>query len=181
MDAPGALRREGADPSTRSAASLSCGGHALECGAAFDALKGFARGMRVFSNATVSAQRAALALGIDPHLPPVDALREWRNRRGSLTMHKPKLVSQGPVLENSTREVDLHRFPAPTWHRDDGGPYIGSGSIVVMRDPDSGWVNASIYRVQVHGKDRVTVQFDHQGPGAIIAATGSGEPCPVAR
>ena len=74
-------------------------------------------------------------------------------------MHKPKLVKAGPLLENSTREVDLGRFPAPTWHRDDGGPYIGSGSIVVMRDPDTGWINASIYRVQVHGKDRVTVRY----------------------
>jgi len=52
-----------------------------------------------------------------------------------------------------------------------------------MRDPDSGWVNASIYRVQVHARDRVTVQFDHQGRhGAIIARRywERGEPCPVA-
>jgi 3-polyprenyl-4-hydroxybenzoate decarboxylase len=34
--------------------------------------------------------------------------------------------------------------------RGDGGPF-GSGSIVIMRDPDGGWINASIYRVQVHG------------------------------
>jgi 4-hydroxy-3-polyprenylbenzoate decarboxylase len=39
-----------------------------------------------------------------------------------------------------------------------------------MRDPGTGWVNASIYRVQVHGPDRVTIQFDHAGRhGAIIA------------
>src|SRR5216684_1805669 len=47
---------------------------------------------------------------------------------------------------------------APTLHRHDGGPFIGSGSIVIMRDPDTrnpdgGWINASIYRVQVHGKN----------------------------
>ena len=30
------------------------------------------------------------------------------------------------------------------------GPFIGSGSLVIMRDPDGGWINASIYRVQVH-------------------------------
>ena len=33
-----------------------------------------------------------------------------------------------------------------------------------MRDPDSGWINASIYRVQVHGTNKVTIQFDHPGP-----------------
>ena len=185
VDRLGALRRiEGADPLYEVGGITEVAAGTPECPALlFDSLKGFKRGLRVFSNATVSAQRAALALGIDPHLPPVDALREWRNRRGNLTMHKPTFLGKGPVPENSTREVDLHRFPAPTWHRDDGGPYIGSGSIVVMRDPDSGWVNASIYRVQVHGKDRVTVQFDHQGRhGAIIAKRywDRGEPCPVA-
>src|SRR5262249_61229622 len=61
--------------------------------------------------------------------------------------------------------------------------YIGAGSIVVMRDPDGGWINASIYRVQVHGKNRVTIQFDHQGRhGAIIAKKywDRGKACPVA-
>ena len=98
-------------------------------------------------------------------------------------MHKPVTVKDGPLLENSAQKVDLSRFPAPVWHRDDGGAYIGSGSIVVMRDPDSGWINASIYRVQVHDKTRVTVQFDHAGRhGAIIAKRywDAGKPCPVA-
>ena len=27
------------------------------------------------------------------------------------------------------------------------------GSLVIMRDPDGGWINASIYRIQVHGPD----------------------------
>jgi 3-octaprenyl-4-hydroxybenzoate carboxy-lyase/4-hydroxyphenylacetate 3-hydroxylase C terminal/4-hydroxyphenylacetate 3-hydroxylase N terminal len=79
--------------------------------------------------------------------------------------------------------ADLGKFPVPVWHQKDGGPYIGSGSIVVMRDPDSSWINASIYRVQVHGKNRVTVQFDHPGRhGAIIAKKywDRGQPCPVA-
>jgi 4-hydroxy-3-polyprenylbenzoate decarboxylase len=187
VEALGALRRiEGADPLHEVGGITEVAAGAPECPAlVFDALKGFARGLRIFTNATVSAQRAALALGIDPHLPPIEALKEWRNRRGSLSMHKPVPVKDGPVLQNSVArdKVDLGKFPAPVWHKDDGGPYIGSGSIVVMRDPDTGWVNASIYRVQVHGKDRVTVQFDHQGRhGAIIAKRcwDRGEACPVA-
>jgi UbiD family decarboxylase len=52
-----------------------------------------------------------------------------------------------------------------------------------MRDPDSGWINASIYRIQVHGPNKVTVQFDHGGRhGAIIAKKhwDRGENCPLA-
>lgn len=185
VEALGALRRvEGADPLYEIGGITEVAAGTPECPAVlFDSIKGFAKGFRVFANATVSAQRAALALGIDPHLPPIDALKEWRARRSELKMHKPRIVKEGPVFENSTKSVDLGRFPAPVWHRDDGGPYIGSGSIVVMRDPESGWVNASIYRVQVHDKQRVTVQFDHQGRhGAIIAKRywDAGKPCPVA-
>lgn len=181
----GALRRvEDADPVYEIGGITEVAAGTPECPALlFDSIKGFPRGFRVFTNATVSAQRAALALGIDPHLPPIDALRQWRTRRGELEMHRPRIVKDGPLFENSTKSVDLSRFPAPVWHRDDGGPYIGSGSIVVMRDPESGWVNASIYRVQVHDGQRVTVQFDHPGRhGAIIARRywDAGLPCPVA-
>ena len=52
-----------------------------------------------------------------------------------------------------------------------------------MRDPDGGWINASIYRVQVHGRNKVTIQFDHPGRhGAIIAKKywDQGKSCPVA-
>lgn len=181
----GALRRfEGVDPEFELGGITEVGAGLPHCPALlFDAIKGFGRGFRVFTNATVSPQRAALALGIDPRLRPIEALKEWRTRRGALKLHAPVTVGSGPLLQNSTSEVDVGRFPAPVWHKGDGGAYIGSGSIVVMRDPDSGWVNASIYRVQVHGRDRVTVQFDHQGRhGAIIARKwwARGEPCPIA-
>ena len=106
-------------------------------------------------------------------------------KRKKLTARAPVMVKHGAFLENTDEDdaVDLGKFPVPVWHQKDGGPYIGSGSIVVMRDPDSSWINASIYRVQVHGKNRVTVQFDHPGRhGAIIAKKywDRGQPCPVA-
>ncbi|MBI2319643.1 MAG: UbiD family decarboxylase, partial [Betaproteobacteria bacterium] len=151
----------------------------------FDNIKGLPRGYRVFTNPLMTPQRASLALGIDPALKPIDALRAWMKKRQGMKMHEPVLVGDGPFLENSFADakVDLAKVPAPTWHRGDGGPYIGSGSIVVTRDPDTGWINASIYRVQVHGRSRVSVQFDHMGRhGAIIAKKywDAGKSCPVA-
>ena len=187
VDALGALRRiDGADPAVEIGGITEVAAGLADCPAVlFDAIKGYPRGFRVFTNATVSPQRAALALGIDPDLRPLDALREWKARRGTLALHKPMTVEHAAFLENSRAgdAVDLGRFPAPLWHRRDGGPFIGSGSIVVMRDPDTGWINASIYRVQLQGKNRVTVQFDHAGRhGAIIARKywAQGKPCPVA-
>jgi len=187
VDQIGALRRiDGADPACEIGGVTEVAAGLPECPALlFDRIKGHPPGFRVFTNATVSPQRAALALGIDPALRPLDALKEWKSRRASLTLHKPVVAKHAAFLENSRSgaDVDLGLFPVPLWHGQDGGPFIGSGSIVVMKDPDSGWINASIYRVQVHGRDRVTIQFDHPGRhGAIIARKywDAGKPCPVA-
>jgi UbiD family decarboxylase len=187
VDKLGALRRiAGADPRfeiggiTEVAAGLPESPALL-----FDDIKGHRRGFRIFTNATTNVQRAALALGLDPTLRPLDALKAWMEKRNLLQPLPPVAVNKAAFLENSTvaADVDVTRFPAPTWHRHDGGPFIGSGSLVIMRDPDDGWVNASIYRVQVHGPNKVTVQFDHGGRhGAIIAKKywDRGQTCSIA-
>src|SRR5262245_60353479 len=174
VDELGALRRvNGADPRFELGGITEVAAGTPECPALlFDRIKGFAPGFRVFTNATTTPQRAALALGIDPSLKPLDALKVWMGKRLALKPLKPVEVTSAPFLENSVRgrAVDLRRLPAPYWHKKDGGPFIGSGSIVVMRDPDGGWINASIYRVQVQNRYQVTIQFDHRGRhGAIVA------------
>ena len=125
VEALGALRRiEGADPVCEIGGITEIAAGLPECPALlFDAIKGHARGFRVFTNATVSPQRAALALGIDPALRPIDALKEWKSRRAALTMHKPVTAERALFLENSRSgaDVDLALFPAPLWHHDDGG------------------------------------------------------------
>jgi UbiD family decarboxylase len=185
VDALNALRRiEGADPRFEIGGITEVAAGRPDCPALlFDAIKGFPRGFRVFTNAATSPQRAALALGIDPALRPLDALKAWMEKRKTLAPRPPVVVADAAFLRNMSKAVDVTKFPAPIWHRHDGGPYVGSGSIVIMRDPDGGWINASIYRIQVHGPRTVTVQFDHAGRhGAIIARKywDRGEPCPLA-
>ncbi|MFL6796536.1 MAG: UbiD family decarboxylase [Xanthobacteraceae bacterium] len=183
----GALRRiEGADPHHEIGGITEVAAGSAEAPALlFDGIKGFPRGFRIFTNAVTTPQRAALALGLDPKLRPLQALAAWMDKRKTLTPHAFTMVKDAACLQNrlSGEEVDLARFPAPTWHRHDGGAFIGSGSIVVMRDPDNSWINASIYRIQVQDRRRVTVQFDHAGRhGAVIARKywERGERCPVA-
>src|ERR1041385_8195512 len=76
VEALGALRRiEGADPVCEIGGITEVAAGLPECPALlFDSIKGHARGFRVFTNATVSPQRAALALGIDPSLKPLDEI-----------------------------------------------------------------------------------------------------------
>ncbi len=183
----GALRRiDGADPRFEIGGITEVAAGSSDCPALlFDDIKGHRSGFRIFTNATTNVQRAALALGLAPTLRPLDALKAWMDKRTALRPLAPSSVSDAAFLENTLvgSAADITQFPAPVWHRHDGGPFIGSGSIVVMRDPDTGWINASIYRVQVHGPNKVTVQFDHAGRhGAIIAKKywDRGQSCPVA-
>src|SRR6202161_1035426 len=155
VDKLGALRRiEGADTRFEIGGITEVAAGLPDCPALlFDGIKGFPRGSRIFTNATTNVQRASLALGLDPALRPLDALKAWMEKRKNLTPQPPVTVQTAAVLDNTMAWRDVHtaRFPAPIWHRHDGGPFIGSGSLVIMRDPDSGWVNGSIYRVQVAG------------------------------
>jgi UbiD family decarboxylase len=187
VDRLGALRCiKGADPRYEIGGITEVAAGLPDCPALlFDDIKGHARGFRVFTNAVNNVQRAALALGLAPALRPLDALKAWMEKRKTLRPLPPLAVKHAAFLDNTLAgsSLDIRRFPAPIWHRQDGGPFIGSGSIVVMRDPDEGWINASIYRVQVHGADKVTVQFDHGGRhGAMIARKywERGQSCPLA-
>ena len=106
VDKLGALRRiEGADPRfeiggiTEVAAGRPDGPALL-----FDAIKGLPRGVRVFTNAATTPQRAALALGIDPTLRPLDTLKAWMEKRKTLRPHQPVVVKAAAFLKNASKE-----------------------------------------------------------------------------
>src|SRR5262245_61350993 len=151
----------------------------------FDSISGYPRGFRVLTNATFNIRMAALALGLDPNLSPLDALKAWKAKSGSMNPIPPIIVKSAVFLENTMRgsEVDLDRFPVPHWREQDGGPYLGTAALVITRDPDKEWTNTAIYRVQKHAKNRLTVQFDHRGRHGLMIAQKyweSGRPCPIA-
>src|SRR6476659_10993914 len=91
VDKLGALRRiEGADPRFEIGGITEVAAGQPDCPALlFDHIKGFAPGFRVFTNATTNPQRAALALGLDPKLRPLDALKAWMSKRQNLRMIAP--------------------------------------------------------------------------------------------
>src|SRR5258708_11322433 len=174
VDKLGALRRiEGADPRFEiGAVTEVAAGRSDAPALLFDAIKGFPRGLRIFTNATTSPQRAALALGIDPKLRPLDALKAWMEKRKTLQPRAPVVVKDAAFLQHSIKgkDLDLAKFPAPVWHRHDGGPFIGSGSIVVIRASPGGWINAPIYRALVHCPRNGSTHIDHAGPHGAFHA-----------
>src|ERR1700674_46749 len=91
VDELGALRHiNGADQRFEIGGITEVAAGSSECPALlFDRIKGVPAGFRVFTNATTTPQRAALALGIDPSLKPLDALKTWMEKRKTLRSQKP--------------------------------------------------------------------------------------------
>lgn len=69
----------------------------------------------------------------------------------------PKLVSGAAACHEvvlTGDQVDITKFPIPTYSPKDGGPYITAG-ITVCRDPETGVDDLGHYRFQILGKDRM--------------------------
>ena len=88
-----------------------------------------------------------------------------------------------PIFDNIDRddEVDLYKFPVPFFHEEDGGRYIGTGDLVIMKDTESDWVNHGTYRVQIHDKNTVGLWMSPGKHGTLIKEKyfAEGKDCPV--
>ena len=149
----------------------------------FEDIPDYPSGMRVLSGATNSMKRLAITLGFPVPSHPLDVVRAYRDRMQTHRPIPPNVVKKGSVLENVLRDdaVNVLKFPVPFLHEQDGGRYIGTDDLVIMRDPDDGWVNCGTYRVMVHDAKRVGVWMSPGKHGRQIREKyfKQGKPCPV--
>jgi len=150
----------------------------------FDNIPGYPADFKILTGVTNTPRRLALTLGLPVSKNPLDVVGAYRDRMKRHQLIDNKTVQTGPVLENVDRDddVDVLKFPAPFLHEGDGGRYIGTCCMVIMRDPDSDWVNVGTYRVQVHDRNTVGVRITPGKHGRQIRDKyfARGLPCPVA-
>jgi UbiD family decarboxylase len=150
----------------------------------FDNIKGYPKGYRILCNAVETLPRALLALGLPTNLDTDAAIAQYEAKLAGYAPVPETEVPSGPILENSYfgDDVDLLKFPSPRWHEADGGRYIGTGSMVIMRDPDTGEVNLGTYRVMVHDKNTagLFIVLAHTGAQIERKYWARGQSCPVA-
>ncbi len=150
----------------------------------FDKIKGLDPSFRLLANVFTSMPRINLSLDLPIDYSRREVVREWRDRLKTFEPQPAQLVEDGPVLENRQTggDIDVTRFPAPVWHAQDGGAYLGTGNIVVMKDPDTGWINAGTYRVQVHDANTLGIMISPGKHGRMIREKywARGQACPVA-
>ena len=149
----------------------------------FENIPGYSADFRVLSGMTNSPLRLALTLGLPRPKHPLDVVRAYRDRMKQFQLIPNVVVNTGPVLENVDRDaaVDLFKFPVPFLHELDGGRYIGTADLVIMRDPDTGWVNIGTYRAQVHDRNTLGLWMSPGKHGRLIREKylKQGKNCPV--
>jgi UbiD family decarboxylase len=131
----------------------------------FDRIKDHLPGYRTLFGHFASPQRIALTLGVDEEFDHVLKFTRMYHEKIKHCIPSPRAeVSSGPVQENCQEggEVNLLDFPAPLLHENDGGRYLGTGHLVVTKDPDSEWVNVGTYRIMVWDKNTAGIYI---GPG----------------
>lgn len=97
---------------------------------------------------------------------------------------QPVVVKTGPCKENIMRgeEIDLLKFPIPTWTPGkDIGPYLSAGA-VVQKDPETGIQNTGVYRGMIKGKNRIGLLVQPAKHSGVIMQKyeAANTPMPVA-
>ena len=150
----------------------------------FDDVPGFPRGHRILANILTSVRRINITLGLDANATPNELIQYWRRYMRDARTIAPVTVRSGPVMENvlTGSDIDIFKIPVPRWHEHDGGYYIGTGDMVIMRDPDTGWINYGAYRVQAQARNAATVMCSKGKHGDLIRRRyhERSEPCPIA-
>ena len=125
----------------------------------FEDIPGYPTG-RVLTGSTGSPARLARSLRLGEGLDErgvVNALRGkpsvWAAGAADFPVTE---VSDAPFLQNVLEGADanLLAFPVPKWNDGDGGRFIGTGCLVMTRDPETGVDNGGCYRMQVQDDGR---------------------------
>lgn len=150
----------------------------------FDNIEGYPEGFRILAGGANGLRRLAVVMDLPDPETEMDLVRSMRRRmRTKFEPIPPLKVSTGPVMENIDRgsDINMWKFPVPFVHELDGGRYIGTDDLVIMRDPDTGWVNCGTYRTMVHDETNVAVWMSPGKHGRLISDKyfKRGEDCPV--
>ena len=130
----------------------------------FNNIKGSKRGLwRMFGNAASLRPnksdkygRLARNLGLDPAATWKELTAKTIAAKDKAPL-KPIVLPTAPFKKNSisAEDIDLLDLPVPQLHAGDGGRYMQTYGIHVLRTPDKRWTNWSIFRGMVHDRNHL--------------------------
>ena len=148
----------------------------------FDDVPGCPPGFRMLIN-FFAGKRRNMTMGFPTDWNKLELTDAVHKHMKSVQPIPHKIVKNGPILENVVegKDIDVEKFPAPMWHDQDGGRYIGTGSYNITRDPETGWINIGTYRVMIQSKNEVGFYISPGKHGRIHRDKyeAKGEPMPA--
>jgi 2,5-furandicarboxylate decarboxylase 1 len=125
----------------------------------FDRVKGSS--IPLVTNLFGNYEMLGLALGIPPGEPKRNILDTFRRRLAAPIPTTMVSRSQAPVKEvvQTGADVDLGRLPILKHAELNGGKYITVGFLVV-RDPETGILNAGVYRHEIKNRNSFACMFN---------------------
>src|SRR3977135_3154352 len=114
----------------------------------FDDIPGYPKGHRILAKILTSNPRTNRTMGNPGDGSEIELVRHWRRYMKEAKTIPPVVVASGALLENvkTGDDIDLFKIPVPRSPEHDGGYYIGTGDMVIMRDPDTGWIHEDAQR-----------------------------------
>ena len=108
-----------------------------------------------------SYELLGLALGVDPDEPKSAILRRFMEREQNPMPTETIAAADSPVKQKifTGDDIDLGALPIVQHAEKDSGKYITVG-VMVVRDPDTGVINAGMYRHEVQGRDKLGCMFN---------------------
>ncbi len=148
-----------------------------------DNFPGYPPGYRVLTGLRASTPEFFLATNWSSDKKGLELTRAWKEHLKEFKPVPPKWVKNGPIMENvfTGNNIDMLKFPVPKWHEDDGGRYIGTWAIEILKDMETGRINCGDYRVQVLDKAALAIYISEGKDGNIIRGKyfQQGKPCPI--
>ena len=155
----------------------------------FEQMKGSHPDFRMLTTVLRTPKRISLALNLEPTYDlDEDLVNYLENKPGRWETEspdfEPEIVETGPIFENikEGNEINLFDIPAPKWHEGDGGQYIGTGCVIILKDPDTGRINLGCYRAMLQTKNTMTLYISPGKHGQLIMKKyhDKGLTCPIA-
>ncbi|MBM6997732.1 UbiD family decarboxylase [Paenibacillus sp. DXFW5] len=135
--------------------------------------------MACVSNLLTSYERIALYLGCEVQDIPRVYGEKLQQPIEPVVVDRAAARVKENVIEEA--DVDLAKLPIPVHNEMDGGPYLSAG-VMIIRDPESGLINAGIYRHQIFNERDMGVWFLGAHHGGLIYKKykKQGKPAPIA-
>ena len=154
----------------------------------FDPIRDYPKGYGVLTSMILSVKRFALTFNMKSKTQDYRQLMTEIEKlipiwEAEAKNYEISMTPDGPVKENIFRgkEINLYNFPTPKYHEEDGGRYMGTGTLIIMQDPETGLINLGTYRLMIHDESTLTIYASPGKRGNIIMKKyhDQGKPCPV--